>query len=268
MLKIFVINLKSSIERRKTMERQLHKLGLPFEFFEAVNGAALSEEEIAGYYDMDFYNSRPGYYKRGAMGCMLSHYFLYKKIVEEKIEVALILEDDMVLSKNVSDKLIQLSKNVIDNEAILLFYQSYFPINIARSSAIPVTDHFNLYQLVSLKGIRSTAAYIINLKTAKSMYEGLMPLSTFADDWKTFFDKKLLNGIRIVYPFLLDNTYQNTTINPNEKGGKLVKKSLSFMEKNKIFPIYNLLRWRRMRNTAKSRRCFIVNEPVIDFREN
>ena len=43
-MRIFVINMKTSVKRRKIMEEQLKNLGLDFEIFEAVRGDSLSEE--------------------------------------------------------------------------------------------------------------------------------------------------------------------------------------------------------------------------------
>lgn len=268
MIKIFVINLKSSIERRRTMEKQLNRLGLSFEIFDAVNGADLSDDEITSYFDMNFYNNRPHYYTPGLSGCILSHYFLYKKIVDEKIHLALILEDDMVLDKSLPQLFEQLSKEIRNDEVIMLFYQSYFPINLSQNSKTPLNDRFNLYQIISTKGLRSTAGYLITFDAANSMLKGLRPFSAFPDDWKSFYDRNLLNGIRVVYPSLLSNTYQPTTISPNKKGGVIAKMILSLVERNKIFPFYQLLKWRRMRNIARSRQCFILNKPATDFRKN
>ena len=272
MIRIFVINLKSSVERRKTMEKQLNRLGLSFEIFDAVNGADLSDNEITSYFDMNFYNHRPHYYTPGLSGCILSHYFLYKKMVDEKIDVALILEDDMILNKNLLQLFEQLSKEIRNDEVNMLFYQSRFPINLSQNSVTPLNDKFNLYQVISTKGLRSTAGYLITFDAANSMLKGLRPFSAFPNEWKSFYDRNLVNGIRVVYPSLLSNTYQTTAISPNKKGGAIAKTLLSLVEKNlveknKVFPFYQLLKWRRMKNIAKSRQCFILSDPIIDFRK-
>lgn len=267
-MKIFVINLKSSVERRKMMEKQLNKLGLPFEIFDAVMGSALSESEIMAYYDKDYYNARPDYFTPGAIGCTLSHFFIYRKMVEEKIETALILEDDMVLNKNLPGMLNKLSGEIRNDEVIMLFYQSYFAINLYASSATPLMDKYNLYQVSDTTGLRSTGGYIINYEAARSLAENLLPFSSFADDWKSFYDRKMLNGVRVVYPFLLDNTYRATTISPNIKGGIVVKKFVTFAERNKIFPFFQILKWRRKINIARTRQCFIINQSPVDFRKN
>lgn len=266
-MKYFVINLKSSLQRRKIMGEQLNKLNIPFEIFEAVRGSDLAEEEIAGYYDGDYYNTRPDYFTPGLAGCTISHYLLYKKIVREKIDIAIILEDDMILHENFAATANKLSTIITNNEAILFFYQSYINIPLAASTVLPITNNFNLYQLVSTVGIRSTGGYMITYETAKSLAEKLPPFSSYPDDWKSFYDRKILNGIRVVYPFVMSNSYEPTTISPYLKGGFLFRKTLYLLERHKIFPIYNFLKWRRKQYTTKTRQCIITNEIPTDLRK-
>lgn len=250
------------------MEDQLNKLNIPFEIFEAVKGSDLSEKEIAGYYNADYYNNRPDYFTPGLAGCTISHYFLYKKIVKEKIDVAIILEDDMILHESFPEIASKLSSIIRNDEAILFFYQSYYKIPLADSGVLPINHKFNLYQLVSTFALRSTGGYMIKYETAKCLAEKLMPFSAYPDDWKSFYDRKMLNGIRIVYPYIMTNSYEPTTISPYLKGGGLLRKAVAFFEKHKIFPVYHFLKWRRKRYTARTRQCIITNEIPTDLRKN
>lgn len=250
------------------MEDQLNKLNIPFEIFEAVKGTDLSEKEMAGYYDTEYFNNRPGYFTPGAAGCALSHYFIYKRIVDEKIDVAIILEDDMIPDKSFAGVANKLSGEIRSDEVILFFYQSYFKIALAASTSVRIDDKFNLYQVTSTHGLRSTGGYMIKYEAAKAMAEKLMPFSSFPDDWKSFHDRRILNGIRIVYPYVMTNSYEPTTISPYVKGGSFLRKTLTFLERKKIFPIYHFLKWRRKRYIEKTRQCIITNELPTDLRTN
>ncbi len=126
------------------------------------------------------------------------------------------------------------------------FYQSYSAIKLSKLSEERLPANYNLYQVTDLNGLMSTAAYIITLNTAEKMLKGLLPISNVPDDWKKFFDRKILNGVRVIYPFLLHNTYQKTTINPNLQGGYFIQNLLVFVEKYKIFPFCYLLRENRI----------------------
>lgn len=265
-MKIFVINLKSSTDRRREMEAQLERLALPYEIFDAVIGSEIKEEEILNYFDHQFYINRPSYYTAGAIGCTLSHYFIYQKIVAEKIELALILEDDMVLKGDLPMILNNLKDEIRDDEVIMLFYQSYFPINLAAQNAKQLDRNYKLYQVIELKGLRSTGGYLINYHCAKSMVKKLLPFDSLPDAWVRFYERNIINGVRVVHPFVLTNSYVPTTISPNNRGDEVVKKFISFCQEYKIFPVYHLLKLRRKKNIAKSQQCFFLNQVPIDFR--
>ncbi|XP_063708148.1 glycosyltransferase 25 family member [Culicoides brevitarsis] len=97
--KIFMVNLVRRDERRKKMEKNFDLLGLEVEHFAAIDGKQMNEEWIKqqgiefmpGF--VDPYHDRPMTY--GEIGCFMSHYLIWKKMVEEKLELVLILEDDV-----------------------------------------------------------------------------------------------------------------------------------------------------------------------------
>ncbi len=96
-MKIFVVNLKTSVEKRKNMEEILNNLKLEYEFFDAINGSDVDEESYKvnlKWYEP--YNHRHMTY--GEIGCALSHYTIWKKIVDENISEAIILEDDVIIN--------------------------------------------------------------------------------------------------------------------------------------------------------------------------
>jgi glycosyl transferase, family 25 len=259
MVKIFVVNLKSSGDRRLIMEKQLDKLGLPFEIFDAVNGYEITEAEILESYDADFYYNRPGYYTAGSIGCSLSHFYIYKKIIDDKIDTALVLEDDMIINPDLPEVLEKLRQEIADNEVILLFYLSYLPINLLAKNAVPLAKKYKLYNLETSEGLKATGAYMINYEGAKSMYSRLAPIKTLPDDWHKFRQAGILQSVRAVYPVIVDSDFFATTVRPHEKGGSILRKFLTFSERNKVFPVYQLLRWRRKKSYDKLRNCYIID---------
>lgn len=71
---IFIISLKNS-SRREIIAKHLRSLNLDFEFFDAVYGKELSEEELAKI-DFDFYpkeHHSPKSLTLGEIGCAISH---------------------------------------------------------------------------------------------------------------------------------------------------------------------------------------------------
>jgi glycosyl transferase, family 25 len=95
---IWVINLKRSVERRAYITRHLDNLGLPYELIEAVDGRALSPQELAvssGSREARRLIKRE--LTPGDVGCSLSHLALYRKQLDEGLNEVVILEDDAVV---------------------------------------------------------------------------------------------------------------------------------------------------------------------------
>ncbi len=97
-LPIFVINLPRATDRREKISRALTELAGRFEIVEAVDGATLPPADYEHRLRQDLARSRRRReLSAGEIGCFLSHYNLWARMVEENIPHALILEDDAVL---------------------------------------------------------------------------------------------------------------------------------------------------------------------------
>lgn len=87
---ILVINPKNFIERRRSIERQLQPLGLPYEFIHAYD-AGDWDATISRRYFPDSLLSP------GQQSCALKHLQALRLIVERDWQQALVLEDDALL---------------------------------------------------------------------------------------------------------------------------------------------------------------------------
>lgn len=98
--KVFLINLKSSKQRLFNSQQLLEAAGVDFERIDAVNGSQLSDSTIDSVYQ---FNRGADYYKKlskGEIGCYLSHQKAWQRIVEERLDFAVILEDDFAQCSN------------------------------------------------------------------------------------------------------------------------------------------------------------------------
>ena len=72
-LKILVINLKSSSERRASMSKQLNNLDIPYEFLEATEGGLVTDEwienNIGDYLKRVYYNNEHYSVNKNALAC-------------------------------------------------------------------------------------------------------------------------------------------------------------------------------------------------------
>lgn len=80
------------------MRDQLTRLELPFEVIEATDGHTLSPTDLGRLHDLETSRSLIGYTLRASeVGCAHSHARVYRRMVDENIPHALILEDDVEL---------------------------------------------------------------------------------------------------------------------------------------------------------------------------
>lgn len=92
---IFVISLARAKERRADMIRRLDADNLRYEIVDAVDGAALDLSQYKDRLDGEYAPKAMGRpMNNGEIGCYLSHYNLWGRIVSEQIPYAVVLEDD------------------------------------------------------------------------------------------------------------------------------------------------------------------------------
>uniref|UniRef100_A0A9J8A0B4 procollagen galactosyltransferase n=1 Tax=Cyprinus carpio carpio TaxID=630221 RepID=A0A9J8A0B4_CYPCA len=96
---VFMINLKRRVDRRERMLRALREQEIDCKIIAAVDGKAMNVSEIhaMGIHMLpsysDPYHGRP--LTRGELGCFLSHYNIWKEIVDRGLKTSLVLEDDL-----------------------------------------------------------------------------------------------------------------------------------------------------------------------------
>ena len=112
----FIINLERCPEKRYRMIERMKKFPeINYELYEAIDGQELTEEYMnKNNYKMlnawkDPFHGRKT--TKGEIGCTLSHYNIYKKSMEMKNDITLILEDDAEFSVNFLSEL----KETINN---------------------------------------------------------------------------------------------------------------------------------------------------------
>jgi glycosyl transferase family 25 len=201
----FIINLKHSRERRAKMESQLSKLNIAHEFVEAVDGREMTEAERKNVTREVNYAFLPG-----EVGCALSHQKIYKKIINENIEAALILEDDVVLSSDLREILNNITLSKTNPEIILLSrVNKYYKKSIKK-----ICGSYNLHKTHQAT---TAHAYIINQKAADRLLTNLYPVWMVSDKWSLFEDLSLAKIHSLVpYPVRLSEEANASTINESK----------------------------------------------------
>ena len=77
-------------------------------WLEAVDGRLIPEAELAQHFDADRAELEYGPMVRGEIGTSLSHVNIYRQMVEQQIQYAVVLEDDVELAHDFCQVLSQL----------------------------------------------------------------------------------------------------------------------------------------------------------------
>lgn len=148
-LPIFVISCQDDTERRHLVEKRLHEQNLNFTFFDACNGHELAGEVFT--VENIFLESA------GGRGCALSHKMIWKKMVSENIDCAIIFEDDVLFSEHFGFFASHLWKESPKDSLLFMGHCCYRNQTMKPSihEGFPLTTH----------------AYIIHLNVAKWLLE-------------------------------------------------------------------------------------------------
>ena len=92
---IFCLSLARAADRRTRMIARLDSLGSPYEIVDAVDGRELDLSQLGGRLRQDKMRRKKSRCLTAAeIGCYLSHCNLLRRIADEKIAVAIVVEDD------------------------------------------------------------------------------------------------------------------------------------------------------------------------------
>jgi glycosyl transferase family 25 len=259
-LSIFVISLKESVQRRKRIKNHLDYLGLTFEWFDAVNGKNLSDSEINTLCDTEEIKKHPIWLSRGAIGCALSHYYLYLEIIKRNLPYALVLEDDIILENKFLPCFDNLVSSLQSSEIVALFYQSKKPLKLISTSKKSINDYYSTYHPLRIGQPLSTGAYVITLDACKSLSKVILPIRFAADSWGYYHELGAFESLRCVYPRPVDSTDEASTIQYRNQNWKFNLKKI--IERYKIFPAYHVLLQRRKNIRKKMMAVEMIASPV------
>ena len=201
----FVINLKESTDRKIYMENLLASFDfLDVVFVEAIDGRIMTKEEISLEFDESLALKRYGRsLGRGEIGCTLSHYKCYKKLLESDKQYALILEDDITLIKDVSIIKHLISIVDVNLPVCLLLSGDYW---MYRKKKV-----FNDFFCVDVFDAVGAYAYIINRTAASLLLKANECPGCVSDSW--YLSRKQGVKLKAIYPYLIDaniESFQST----------------------------------------------------------
>lgn len=176
---IYVISLKGAQERRAFMSEQLDTLGLPFRFYDAVDGRGW---DVPAHLSYDKAKRRAFFGKDlsgGEMGCLLSHRAIYEKMLREGTPEVLVLEDDAILHADLP-KVLGALERMGEPYDLIRFLGSDKVAKLEQKIVAPITGQYTLNRLCTTPG--GAHAYIITQagaqKLLKHMQRNFLPVDT------------------------------------------------------------------------------------------
>jgi glycosyl transferase family 25 len=169
--KIFIINLDKDIERYENCKKQLAKYNITnAERFPGVDGSKLTvKERKDATTDIGNIMASPS-----MIGCGMSHINLWKKIIREGINKALILEDDFILKDNFIYKF-----NKAYNQSPKNYDMIFLTDNLIHNKNIKfknINQHFYKQVFIS-----QTLAYVITMEGAKKLLDNINKITNHID---------------------------------------------------------------------------------------
>lgn len=266
-MKIFVINLEQSVDRKTFMKKQLDDLQLPHEFFPAVDGRLLNKQQMDEMCNMEVVREWADLLTPGMIGCSLSHYNVYQRMVRDNIEYAFILEDDTLLSDKVpaiiADIELKLnSGHLSGDEPILLYYQSKEAVKFKNVPYTELTKGTGAYYPVDIWRPITTAAYVISFSCAQRLIDLIYPIRYSPDSWAVYHRENAIAGLRCVLPLPIQSGIFKSDI--GYEMNKPLNRIVKYLEQKNIFPIKQLLKWRR-RNISRKQNQFVIDNYSLNW---
>lgn len=192
----YIINLPKDIERRAyVIEIMAQYPLLEYEFVDAIYGKELTENETYRVFDIHTAYKRYGRnLNPGEIGCTLSHFKCYHRLLQSNKPYVLLLEDDITVVHELSE-IDNIAQSLPTDEPWVLFLSADYWFTKRRK----FNNEINIAHIYDAVG---TYAYIINRKGAELLLTKNPRPSNVADHWSLY----RRQGLKLfaVYPYMID----------------------------------------------------------------
>lgn len=168
--KNFVISIPTADKRRNHIIQQFGQKKIPFEFFDAFIPSERLNDHLQRY--LPNVDATPRL-TMGEKGCLMSHFMLWKKCVDDDLDYVTLFEDDILLGENVEQFLAEdewLKVRFNFQEIFVLRLETFLmPVKIEKQQGILP---FQQREIDILKSKHfGTAGYVISHGAAKYLIE-------------------------------------------------------------------------------------------------
>lgn len=211
-IKTYVLNLNRRPDRLKKFQELNDKQFINYNIFQAIDGMKLTPcHNIQRLFEKNDYK-----YRRGIVGCALSHLLMWRDLLDIKSN-GLIIEDDAVLTPDFMAKVLHLITSCPDADIIFLGHHPYewadTPLN-KRIDILPTAEKWSLERCMR-DSAGGTTAYYITLRGIYNLMSYINSNSiTNGIDW-VMFKTANINNIYYCSPHLAFADFAQITTNPD-----------------------------------------------------
>jgi glycosyl transferase, family 25 len=258
----YVINLARSRDRRKYITAHLDKIGIGYELVPAVDGRGLNLDDsriFAPAFRANVYNFV------GLAGATLSHRAVYRKIIEDGFDTALVLEDDIILPADIEELADAVGKELVGAEIALISIDIRTPFKVSTQSAVALPSSRFLALPIDVGPVASGGAYVITREACQRMLEHNVPLLWQSDAWAHFYSDGALDRVRCVVPLSAHkNPDFSSTIGSYSLGTGVRGRLMAVIMRHRI-PILHQVMARRRRAIYRKRNTLVfTDEPFVN----
>lgn len=258
----YVINLARSRDRREYITAQLDNMAIDYEIVTAVDGRDLDlgdQRIIASSY------STTVPLPAGSAGCALSHLSVYRRIIEDELDMALILEDDVILPADLDSLADAAGKELVGAEVALISFSSREPLKVSTYGVVPLYSGRSLALPTDAFQPQSTSAYVITRAACERMLERNIPIRKVADAWGFFYTEGILDRVRCVVPLSAEkNPDFASTIGSYSLGSSPMGRLMAVVMRHRI-PVLRQVMARRRRSIYRNENPLVMtDEPFVE----
>lgn len=199
--KIYYINLARSSDKKKFMESQLNRFKFSHSRIDAVDGQNLDMDRLNEFAVPSRVQEWKHLLKPNAIACSMSHHRAYEKMLDENVDIALILEDDIELGNDFESVLEKCLPKIKDNDIYLIYFHGDEKIFITKDTEYVDPKH-SIYRAKTAWGAYSAGGYILSRKTAEKLRQHVFPVHTTADSWGTFKRDAVIGNLWAILPLV------------------------------------------------------------------
>jgi len=225
-IRTYVVNLKRRFDRLQQFYKDNYNELLSFDVVDAFDG----KYEKPTHKTMKLFKSSDYDYRCGLVGCVVSHLRIWKNFLEDvHCKYAVVIEDDVVVQKDFSQKVLYLINKYKDQFEVMFLQQNpygqYHRMDFHAKHKIPEAYHMDGARALK-ENLGSTACYIITRKGAENGLKHLCEKGGYNGiDWIMM--KTAGENHRVMYsvPFLVEapcwNIQQTADTDIQREFGKL-----------------------------------------------